>query len=419
MEKKKLSFWEKLRISIFDFDGYQELAAEKISRTIGYIVLLILIFSAIISATYTFQFNGLVKKTKEFVENEISEIKYENYELSVVPNNSVNSEERNNENANNEEANSEKDNSTKTGNEEKDEQTNSNSMESENPNIMRIDSNDLIPAKIIINTEAENEEEIQPNINEISMSQNGILILKDKVIIKNEFSANLSETTYKTISEQYNINKIDKTEILNMLSGQVINRALIIFFLTILLYMFIMYVSTMLIDILLLAVLAYIVTRISGLRLKYSAIYNIASYSLTLPVILNIIYFVVNRLTGFTIQYFQIMYTAIASIYIITAILMIKSDVIKKQLELNKIIEEQARVKQELLRKEEERKEQEEQERRRREREKKEGKDAENQRDNGEDGNVEENGKNRNNKRREGTQGEEGNIGETPEGGNA
>ena len=419
MEKKKLSFWKKLRISIFDFDGYQELAAEKISRTIGYIVLLILIFSAIISATYTFQFNGLVKKTKEFVENEISGIKYENYELSVVPNNSVNSEERNNENANNEEANSEKDNSTKTGNEEKDEQTNSNSMESENPNIMRIDSNDLIPAKIIINTEAENEEEIQPNINEMSMSQNGILILKDKVIIKNEFSANLSETTYKTISEQYNINKIDKTEILNMLSGQVINRALIIFFLTILLYMFIMYVSTMLIDILLLAVLAYIVTRISGLRLKYSAIYNIASYSLTLPVILNIIYFVVNRLTGFTIQYFQIMYTAIASIYIITAILMIKSDVIKKQLELNKIIEEQARVKQELLRKEEERKEQEEQERRRREREKKEGKDAENQRDNGEDGNVEENGKNRNNKRREGTQGEEGNIGETPEGGNA
>ena len=388
MEKKKLSFWEKLRISIFDFDGYQELAAEKISRTIGYIVLLILIFSAIISATYTFQFNGLVKKTKEFVENEISEIKYENYELSVVPNNSVNSEERNNENANNEEANSEKDNSTKTGNEEKDEQTNSNSMESENPNIMRIDSNDLIPAKIIINTEAENEEEIQSNINEISMSQNGILILKDKVIIKNEFSANLSETTYKTISEQYNINKIDKTEILNMLSGQVINRALIIFFLTILLYMFIMYVSTMLIDILLLAVLAYIVTRISGLRLKYSAIYNIASYSLTLPVILNIIYFVVNRLTGFTIQYFQIMYTAIASIYIITAILMIKSDVIKKQLELNKIIEEQARVKQELLRKEEERKEQEEQERRRREREKKEGKDEGSQRDNGEDGNY-------------------------------
>ena len=48
------------------------------------------------------------------------------------------------------------------------------------------------------------------------------------------------------------------------------------------------------------------------------------------------------------------MYTAIASIYIITAILMIKSDVIKKQLELNRIIEKQKKVREELKRKEEE-----------------------------------------------------------------
>ena len=267
--------------------------------------------------------------------------------------------------------------------------------------VMKIDSNELIPAKIIINTETTAEEEIQANINEISSSQNGILILKDRIIIKNEFSTNLAEYTYKTISEQYNINKIDKTEILNMLSGQAINRVLIIFFITILLYMFIIYVSTMLIDILLLVVLTYIVARISGLRLKYSAIYNIASYSLTLPVILNMIYFVVNRLTGFTIQYFQIMYTALASIYIITAILMIKSDVIKKQIELNKIIEEQEKVKQELKRKEEEKREQEEQERRRQEREKREKKEKEKEKEPGQE--------------KKGS----GDVEETPEGGNA
>ena len=328
MEKEKLSFLKKVRISIFDFDGYQELAAEKISRTIGYIVLLILIFAIIISLTYTFQFNALIGNVREYINNEISEIKYENYELSIIPNEKQVSSEN-----------------QVQGNQE-DEVNNEPAIEDEQK-VMKIDSNELIPAKIIINTETTAEEEIQANINEISSSQNGILILKDRIIIKNEFSTNLAEYTYKTISEQYNINKIDKTEILNMLSGQAINRVLIIFFITILLYMFIIYVSTMLIDILLLVVLTYIVARISGLRLKYSAIYNIASYSLTLPVILNMIYFVVNRLTGFTIQYFQIMYTALASIYIITAILMIKSDVIKKQIELNKIIEEQEKVKQE------------------------------------------------------------------------
>ena len=284
MEKEKLSFLKKVRISIFDFDGYQELAAEKISRTIGYIVLLILIFAIIISLTYTFQFNALIGNVREYINNEISEIKYENYELSIIPNEKQVSSEN-----------------QVQGNQE-DEVNNEPAIEDEQK-VMKIDSNELIPAKIIINTETTAEEEIQANINEISSSQNGILILKDRIIIKNEFSTNLAEYTYKTISEQYNINKIDKTEILNMLSGQAINRVLIIFFITILLYMFIIYVSTMLIDILLLVVLTYIVARISGLRLKYSAIYNIASYSLTLPAILNMIYFVVNRLTGSTIQY--------------------------------------------------------------------------------------------------------------------
>lgn len=382
MEKEKLSFLKKVRISIFDFDGYQELAAEKISRTIGYIVLLILIFAIIISLTYTFQFNALIGNVREYINNEISEIKYENYELSIIPNEKQVSSEN-----------------QVQGNQE-DEVNNEPAIEDEQK-VMKIDSNELIPAKIIINTETTAEEEIQANINEISSSQNGILILKDRIIIKNEFSTNLAEYTYKTISEQYNINKIDKTEILNMLSGQAINRVLIIFFITILLYMFIIYVSTMLIDILLLVVLTYIVARISGLRLKYSAIYNIASYSLTLPVILNMIYFVVNRLTGFTIEYFQIMYTALASIYIITAILMIKSDVIKKQIELNKIIEEQEKVKQELKRKEEEKREQEEQERRRQEREKREKKEKEKEKEPGQE--------------KKGS----GDVEETPEGGNA
>ena len=353
MEKEKLSFFKKVKTSIFDFDGYQVLAAEKISRTIGYIVLLILIFSIIISLTLTYQFNGLVGRAREYINNEIAEIKYENYELSVI---------------------------TNSGEE-----------------ITEINTDDFITAKIIINTENADEEKVQENIKEIESSPIGILFLKDKILLKNEFSTKLIEYSYKTISEQYNINKIDKTEILNMLSGQPIYRLLIAFAAIILIYMFIVYLSSILIDILLLIILAYIITRISGLRLKYSAIYNIAAYSLTLPLILNMIYFVVNRLTGFTIEYFQIMYTAIASIYIITAILMIKSDVIKKQLELNRIIEEQEKVREELKRKEEEKKEKEEQERREREKEKKEKQDREKKEKKKEDGD----------------------IGETPEGDNA
>lgn len=109
----------------------------------------------------------------------------------------------------------------------------------------------------------------------------------------------------------------------------------------------------------------------SNLRIKYKAAYNIAVYSLSLPILLNLIYAVINILTGYTISYFSIMYMAITCIYIITAILMIKADVIKKQMELSKIIQEQEKIKLELERQEEEKRQQEEKEKVRKEDEKK------------------------------------------------
>ena len=79
------------------------------------------------------------------------------------------------------------------------------------------------------------------------------------------------------------------------------------------------------------------------------------------PIILNAIYIVVNLFTGFEVKYFQWMYATISYIYIIIAILMIKTDLINRQIELQKIYEEQEKVKKELeeqRRKEEEEKKQ-------------------------------------------------------------
>ena len=336
-----------------DFDGYQNLAAEKISRTIGYLVLIMLLFSVVISATYTFKGYQLVNRVKDYISTEIAEIQYENYELTIIPN----------------------------------------SGEA----VTEINVEDVFPFKIILNTQETDEEKIQESIDQLEKEENALLLLKDRLVLKSEISTKLLETSYKTISETYTINKLDKDETLAILSGPLVHQFMLLFFVTAIFYMFILYFSSILVDILLLFVLAYIVTRIAGLRLKYSAIYNIAAYSLTLPVLLNILYFVVNAFTGFTIRYFQIMYTAVASIYIITAILMIKSDVIKQQVELNRILEEQERVRQELKRQEEEKKEKEEQEKREKEREKQE----------------------KEKQKEEKKKKEEGNLGKQPEGDNA
>lgn len=116
---------------------------------------------------------------------------------------------------------------------------------------------------------------------------------------------------------------------------------------TLTLYLFLVYSIYGLFDILVVSAVGVVVTWITRIRMKYKPIFIMSIYALTLPIILNIIYLTLNILTGFTISYFQIVYNIIAYIYIVTVILIIKSDLIDQQKELIKIVEEQKIVKRE------------------------------------------------------------------------
>lgn len=118
-------------------------------------------------------------------------------------------------------------------------------------------------------------------------------------------------------------------------------------------YLFCSYFILTFINILFTSILGIIVTRISKMKIKYKSILSMSIYAFTLSIILNCIYSVANILTGFTIGYFQIVYNVIACIYIITAILMIKTDFIEQQKELIKIVKEQAKIKRETKQKDE------------------------------------------------------------------
>ena len=118
--------------------------------------------------------------------------------------------------------------------------------------------------------------------------------------------------------------------------------------------MFVLYFISIWLDIVLLGALGYFTALILRLHLRFSAMCKIAIHSLTLPILLNALVVLIETFTNFKVEYFQIMYIGIAYIYIITAILMIKSDVIKNHKELAKIIEEQEKVRQELERQKEE-----------------------------------------------------------------
>ncbi len=318
--EEKLTLWKKLKISITNFEGYQDLAAEKIGKTILYIFILVFIFSIVLTGLSAYQFANTIEngEIKQYIKDNIDTITLKEGKLKVTP---------------------------------KD--------KSEEIKILVEDLN----TQITINT-TDNEETKKEKIEEIKSMQNGILILNDRLIIKNEMMVEPHEYFYQEEIEQLGISNIniEKEDIIEYLSIEnmmpVILTGCAVTLISVLISLF----PTTLIDILLFSAMGYIFTRIARVRIRYSAVYNISAYSLTLPIILNIIYVIVNFFTGFTIKYFDIMYTAITSIYIITAILMIKSEVIKKQIELAKIIQEQEKVRQELQQKEEEEKEKKERE---------------------------------------------------------
>lgn len=130
-----------------------------------------------------------------------------------------------------------------------------------------------------------------------------------------------------------------------------------VFFIVVFFSVLTAYFTTTFIDAAMLGVLGLIVARLIGIRMKYKATVNIGIHALTLPLILQIIYLTVNILTGFEVKYFQWMYTTISYIYVVVAILMIKTQFINQQIELMKIKLEQEKIREETNQQEEQKNE--------------------------------------------------------------
>lgn len=297
---KNNSFFKELFDSIKDFDKYQEFAIQKVSKGIIYILKLIAIFTFILSLIFTFKINIEKNKLVKYIDENISDIKFENEKLSV-------------------------------NNDEK----------------IVFENKDLADITIFIETKQLNEEEIKMYEDKINEYSNAIIILDNKMIVKTEVNDGHTDILYSDIVKQYDIDSFNKQDLLDFINGKEVITFYIMFVGVFWFYMFIIYFITIITYAIMLAILGHITSMLLRIPLKYKATFNMALHALTLPIILNIIYIIVNLFTGFTIKYFQVMYSAISYIYIVTALLMIKADFIKKGQELSKIIEKQQKIRQE------------------------------------------------------------------------
>ncbi|MCI9177445.1 MAG: DUF1189 domain-containing protein [Clostridia bacterium] len=327
-EESKMSFWKKFKTSILGLEEYEKLATQKITKTIGYVTILMLIFAFFLCLGITYRFHETVNSVIQYIDTHIETLNFKEGKLLIKG--------------------------------------------KDNPDgVIIIEEENNFNGKIIIDTNKLELDQIKEYEDEIETYANGILILQDKVIVK---MANLNAKmtiSLAEIAEQINLVNVEKQHLLNLASSSQIYSLDVAFYIVLFIGIFINFLATLLLDIILYSFIGYVVGICSRVRLRYSAVYNIAAYSLTLPVLLNLVYALVNILTGYEVEYFAVMYMAIACIYIITAILMIKADMIKKQIELSKIISEQEKVKQEIERKQQEEKEEAEKEKVRKEDEKK------------------------------------------------
>lgn len=302
---KKTNFFKEAFKSIKDLDKYEDFALEVPGKAFKYLLKLILVFAIIISIFYTYK---IVNNMNDIYSNLKIKLPDFSYNEGVL------------------------------------------TMDSNEPIV--IEDYKEIFGKVIIDTNiSENE------IEKYESEKEGILILKDKCVILSNSAMGQVTYKYSDLASSYNINNFTKQDVINYIEGMNIISICFSIYFVIFVYLFIMYFISILMDVLLLSLLAYIVSRISRIRLKYAPSFSIAIHSITLPVVLNLIYIVVNLLTGFKIKYFQLMYSTISYIYVIVAILMIKTDFINRQMELMKIAQEQEKVKEEMKKKEEEEKE--------------------------------------------------------------
>ena len=321
-ELKGLGFFKKVKYSIFNIEKYPELATEGIGKALTYIAKLVVILAVVLSVWTLYQTYQMIDEGTNYLENEFPDFSYSDGTLTV-----------------------------------------------DSQEALIFDNEQF--GKIIVDTNTDSEENINQYLNQINKYGIGALVLKNRVVLKNITMIGEVSYNYQESFNSVNLTEFNKQDVVNYVQNGGINSLYFSVFISLFIYSFSMYFINTLWYAMIIGIVGYFTMWILKMKMRYVAVFNMAVYALTLSTILNIFYLIVNIIFNFTIEYFSIMYVTVATIYLLAAIFILKTDLMKKQAEVMKIVEAQQIVKKELEEQEKEKKEEEE----KKERQKKDKKD--------------------------------------------
>ena len=309
-KKQKLGFFKKVWYSITKIEKYPNMAMEGLGNAFIYICKVVAILAIVLCLGSIYQTYQMLQEGKQYLQNEFPDFSYKNGTLNVS------SEDK-----------------------------------------ITISEDDSYVGKTIIDTKTDDEKTINQYIQEIEQSGSGMIILKDKALLKNGAVTGTIDYNYKELLENMGIQEFDKQAVINYINSSQVTNLYISIFITIFIYSFIMYLLTTLSNAVFLSVFGFLATWIAKIKMRFVAIFNMSIYALTLSTILNMMYIAINIFIDFNMEYFQVMYVSVAAIYLVSAIFLLKTEFLKQQTELMKIAEAQ-----EIIRREMEEKEAQEQE---------------------------------------------------------
>ena len=303
-----INFFKKIWYSITKFEQYPAMATEGLKRAIKYLVMLTAMVSIFVMIGSLLQMKTLINNLAQYVQDNIPEFSYSEGKIS---------------------------------------------MEIEDTLVVD-DVQYYGVDKIVVNTLTETDEEKEGIEKDNLISGTTIFFFKDEIILKTKSENNdvlRQPYTYSDFIANYtgeNIEKFNKAEFVQYLTSTKMTTFYGQYAVSIFIYLLIINIMVGLLDSLEIAILGWITATIARIKMKFVAIYNMAVYSQTLSMILNILYIVINYFTSFTITYFQVAYITIAYIYLAAAIFILKDELIKRMQEVEKIKQEQLKVKEEI-----------------------------------------------------------------------
>lgn len=321
---EKTSFFNYIKDCICNFEKYPEMATRLSTTIYKYFIKLIAIIAIVAAIISVYDISKKLNTTLEILKNDVPEFNIENNKLNISDKNEI-----------------------------------------------IIENEESLFNFIIINTN-ELDDKLQEKYDEyLKNNKVGIALLNDKIEIS--IGSSIVYYSYEDITNVYNIN--NKQQIIDYFSRRNSIIIYITLFAMLFVYLYCAYIVSTFMDAVILGALGYVTALILKIRIRFTAMIKMAIHGLTLPILLNSIYIIINGLTGLEIKYFSVMYMGISYVYIITSILMIKTDLIKRQSELSKIMEEQQNIKIEIEQKEE--KEEREEQKKKEEKEEKENDEVE------------------------------------------